>query len=82
MKAVRGQLHEADAGMESWIPKLLQNEERRQLFIQHAPLAPVVVDRDMHYLALKQRWLNDYGLVGRDIFCHGYWEIFPEIGAR
>jgi PAS domain S-box-containing protein len=61
---------------------LRENEERFRLLIEHAPAALALFDSDMHYLAASQRWMDDYGLAGREILGKSHYEIFPEIGER
>ncbi|NTU54015.1 MAG: PAS domain S-box protein [Chlorobiaceae bacterium] len=61
---------------------LRESEERLQLFIDHAPAALAMFDRDMHYIAVSHRWLADFGLVGREILGRSHYEIFPEIGEE
>ena len=60
---------------------LRASEERLRLFIEHAPAALVMVDRQMRYLAVSRRWLKDFhlseSLVGK---CH--YDVFPEIPAE
>ena len=58
---------------------LQESQERLQLLIDHAPAALAMFNRDMRYLAVSQRWLDDYGLGERDILGHSHYDIFPEI---
>jgi PAS domain S-box-containing protein len=59
---------------------LQESQARLQVLIDHAPAALAMFDREMRYLAVSQRWRDDYGLDGRDLLGHSHYEIFPEIG--
>lgn len=56
-------------------------EAQLNLFIAHAPVALAMFDRDMRYVAVSRRWLDDYGLGDHDILGHSHYEIFPGIPA-
>jgi len=61
---------------------LRQNEELLELFIQHAPAALAMLDRDMRYIAASRRWIESFHLYGQDIIGQSHYEIFPEIPPR
>jgi len=62
--------------------RLRDQDERLQLFVQHAPAAIAVFDREMRYLQASQRWLDDYALGARDLCGISHYDVFPEIPER
>ena len=58
---------------------LREREEQLRLFVEHAPASLAMFDTQMRYLAVSQRWLDDFGLTGRDIAGRSHYELFPEI---
>lgn len=57
-------------------------EERARLmaFVEHAPAAVAMLDKDIKYLATSRKWLEDYRLTGRNIQGLSHYEVFPNIG--
>ena len=65
---------------QAMLEDLSAGEERLRLFIEHAPAAMVMLDRQMRYLAVSRRWMKDFHL--RDsIIGQNHYDVFPEIPA-
>jgi PAS domain S-box-containing protein len=58
---------------------LRESEATLRLFVQHAPAAIAMLDREMRYLVVSQRWMTDYRLGNRDILGLSHYEVFPEV---
>jgi len=58
---------------------LRESEERLRLFVTHAPASLAMLDSEMRYLAVSQRWIKDYHLETQSIIGLSHYEVFPEI---
>lgn len=56
--------------------------EQMSIFIGQSPAAIVMVDREMKYLAISERWISDYKLELQEVLGRSHYEIFPDIPAH
>ncbi|NMG22903.1 PAS domain S-box protein, partial [Brasilonema bromeliae] len=54
-------------------------EEQLRLFVEHAPAAIAMLDNQMRYILVSQRWLTDFQLQNQNIIGRSHYEVFPEI---
>lgn len=53
-----------------------------QQFVERADVALALVDRDMRYLAVSQRWRTDFGLGLESLKGRSHYDVFPNTQSR
>jgi PAS domain S-box-containing protein len=61
---------------------LALKEEMLRLFIRHTPAAIAVLDTEMRYLVVSDRWIKDYHHEGKELVGRSHYELFPDLPER
>jgi len=81
-KCAEEALVELNRTLEAQSALLQSSEELLKIFVKNVPAAVAMLDRDMRYLQVSDRWCTDY-LPGRaQILGHSHYEIFPDMPER
>jgi len=59
--------------------RLQESEEKLRLFIEHAPAALAMFDREMRYIAASKRWLDDNKVSLKEIIGAVHYDVVPDI---
>ncbi len=58
---------------------LLTEQSRLKAFVEHAPAAVAMFDKDIRYVAASNRWSEEYHIEGKDLIGKSHYEIFPNV---
>ena len=62
---------------------LLQSQdELLNIFVQNVPAGVAMLDRDMRYLQVSDRWCADYSAERSQLLGRSHYEVFPDLPAR
>jgi len=65
--------------LESQTAVLRSREELLNIFVKNVPAGVAMLDRDMRYLQVSDRWCADYGLDSSQVLGRSHYELFREI---
>src|ERR1700751_3951766 len=81
-KRAEEELLEMNRALEAHSSLLRSREELLKTFVKNVPAAVAMLDREMGYLQVSDRWCTDY-LSGREqIIGRSHYEIFPDMPER
>jgi PAS domain S-box-containing protein len=72
-------LHETNRALEDQTAVLRSQEELLKIFVKHVPAAVAMLDRDMRYLQVSDRWRVDFSLDSSQLLGRSHYEVFPDI---
>lgn len=61
---------------------LRESEQRFRYIVKHDPNAIAVLDKEMRYLYVSDRFTHDYRVSGEDIIGRCHYDVFPEMPER
>lgn len=61
---------------------LQSREELLKIFVKNVPAGVAMLDRDMRYLQVSDRWCLDYSLDSSQVIGRSHYEIFPDVPER
>src|SRR6188768_1835528 len=61
--------------------KIEESEEISRLFIEYAPAAMAMFDKEMRYVSVSKQWMKEYDLTG-NVIGKKHYELFPNILER
>lgn len=62
--------------------ELRHREERFRYIMKHNPNAIAVYDKDLNYIMVSDRYLEDYGIQDHHVVGRHHYEVFPEVPER
>ncbi len=73
---------EVNRTLEAQAVLLQSHEELLRIFVKHVPAAVAMLDRDMRYLQVSDRWCADFSLDSSEILGRSHYEVFPDLPER
>jgi PAS domain S-box-containing protein len=75
-------LHETNQALESQKGVLEAREELLRIFVKNVPAGVAMLDRDMRYLQVSDRFCADYSVDSSQVLGRSHYELFPDLPDR
>ncbi|UVT22276.1 MAG: PAS domain S-box protein [Nitrospira sp.] len=59
--------------------RLTRSRDLLKSFVEHTPAAVAMFDKQLRYVAVSRRWVQDYHLGDQDFIGRHHYDVFPEI---
>jgi len=75
-------LFEVNRNLEAQAALLQSREALLKIFVRSVPAGVAMLDRDMRYLQVSDRWCADYSVDSSQVLGRSHYELFPDIPRR
>ena len=75
-------LHHLNRALEAQTALLQTREELLKIFVKNVPAGVAMLDRDMRYLQVSDRFCSDYSIDSDQVLGRSHYELFPDIPDR
>jgi len=81
-KVAEQALVQANNTLEEQSSTLQSREELLKIFVKNVPAGVAMLDREMHYLQVSDRWCADYSIADSQVLGRSHYEVFPDCPQR
>ena len=75
-------LQETNRALEKQTAMLQAGEALLKIFVKNVPAGVAMLNREMRYLQVSDRWCADYGAEASQILGRSHYEAFPDVPDR
>jgi PAS domain S-box-containing protein len=72
-------LRKTNQALEAQTAELQSREELLKIFVKNVPAGVAMLDRDMRYVAVSDRWCADYGVEASQVLGRSHYELLPDM---
>jgi PAS domain S-box-containing protein len=75
-------LRNMNRALEEQTSVLQAREELLKIFVKNVPVGVAMLDREMRYLQVSDRWCADYGIDSSQVLGLSHYELFPDMPSH